>query len=188
MLSVAFGKKNDKGKKNSSSAFDLGYVQARSEWNKGSYSDKCTFESIADKFWSNQVCSTVINKCYEDFKFNSKMLKECKAGAKEFTAEQIRECLGSGATESAESCQGMGESAARLVASTYCKTNRTGPRIDFFPEFCVNNAIDKCRSDFVSAFSQLCGGELSDTAKSNYREDCDKQVRKMVRGTELPDC
>lgn len=167
-------------------------MQAKSEWNKGSFSDQCTFESIADKFWSNQVCSTVINKCNADFKFNSKMLKECKAGAKEFTAEKISECLGSGSTESTGSCQDMGETAAELVASTYCKVETPfmlGIEIKFFPEFCVDNAIDKCRSEFVSTFNQLCDGQLlSDTAKSNYREDCVKQVRKMVKGTELPNC
>jgi hypothetical protein len=52
--------------------------------------------------------------------------------------------------------------------------------IERYPEFCVNQAIDTCRSNFISAFRQLNCGRLSDEDKSNYRRDCRVQVLTMV--------
>ena len=52
--------------------------------------------------------------------------------------------------------------------------------VERYPEFCVNQAIDTCRSNFLSAFRQLNCGRLSDEDKSNYRRDCEVQVLTMV--------
>jgi hypothetical protein len=81
--------------------------------------------------------------------------------------------------ESNKSCRGMGETAANNLARAYCKMSE-GRGVERYPEFCVNQAIDTCRSNFLSAFRQLNCGRLSDEDKSNYRRDCEVQVLTMV--------
>ena len=81
--------------------------------------------------------------------------------------------------ESNKSCRGMGETAANNLARAYCKMSE-GRGVERYPEFCVNQAIDTCRSNFISAFRQLNCGRLSDEDKSNYRRDCEVQVLTMV--------
>ena len=163
-------------------------MQAQSEWDRGRQSfRRCTFESVADNFWRNQVCSTVFNACERNYRYMSDMLEECKAGARQFTEQTIKRCVG-GSNQGMESCRGMGETAATSVASTYCRTARGGNRSrnKLFPKFCVNNAVDTCRSNFFRELANCGYGTLRD--KSKYRRQCEREVRRMVRGTELPDC
>jgi hypothetical protein len=109
-----------------------------------------------------------------------------------FAEEKIRECV-----DEMVECKDLGERASMSVASSYCNKNLlTGRSSSLFPEFCVTNAIDHCRANFLSDINAYVDGPsgcdrdwpLSNKDKSTYREKYELEVKKMAKLTSLPDC
>jgi hypothetical protein len=187
--SKAPGKGSSKAPK-APKAAKRGRKSTRGVWVSGGHEDGCTFGSVANSFWSNEVCSTVFPRCDNNYESIPDMIKECKDGARAFGEEIIRECF-----DEVVECQDLGERASMSVASIYCNKDYDGRDPSLLPEFCVTNTIDHCRANFLSDINAYVDGvgcdrdwPLSDKDQSKYREKCEMEVKKMAKFTSLPDC